>query len=85
MFNDEVLKDYHKRKLNEIKRQCKDRAYELAEDFKEAETDEYKFCIAQDFITQINTIREIEKEIKEAENKEKEGNNDKHINAQQSK
>ena len=85
MFNDDVLKAYHKRKLAEIKRECKDRAYELAEDIKEAETDEYKYCIAKDFITQINTIRDIEKEIKELENKEKEENNDKHINAQQSK
>lgn len=81
MFNDEVLKAYQKRKLLEIKRECKDKAYELAEDFKEAETDEFKYCIAKDFITQINTIRDIEKEIKEIENKEKGEQNDKPINA----
>ena len=81
MFNYEVLKAYQKRKLLEIKRECKDKAYELAEDFKEAETDEFKYCIAKDFITQINTIRDIEKEIKEIENKEKGEQNDKPINA----
>lgn len=71
MFNDEVLKAYKRKKLADIKKECLDKAWELAEDFKEAETNEFRFAIAQDFITQINTIREIEKEIiKEKEVKE---------------
>lgn len=81
MFNDEVLKAYQMKKLAEIKRECEDKADELAREFKEAGTNEYKYCIAKDFITQINTIRDIEKEIKEMENKEKGEQNDKPINA----
>lgn len=70
MFNEEVLKAYKRKKLADIKKDCLDKAWELSEDFKEAETNEFRYAIAQDFITQINTVREIEKEI-EKEKEEK--------------
>ena len=70
----EKLNKYKIERLIDIKTNIIEDTLKLENDFVIAENTEQKYVIAKDYIANINTMAEIEKEIKGLMNKEKEVN-----------
>ena len=73
-INEKKINKYKIERLTEIKLNIIEDTLKLENDFVIAENTEQKYVIAKDYIANINTIKQIEKEIEDFMNKEKGGN-----------
>lgn len=70
-FNRKIVEDFRIERLKDIKDDAQKQAEFMAEQFCNTEIKELRYALATEYIAQINTVLEIEKEIKEKESKDK--------------